>query len=569
MDRAEVVARLREIAALLELHGGDRFRVRAFARGARSLEATQESLDALIATGHLMDLPGIGVGLAKQITELHTTGCSELLATLRRGLPSGVLELSQVAGVGLHALREFFELGIDSVDALRQAALDGRLRDRKGFGEEREKKILEAIARYEGKRPKILLADGLRLAQSLVADLASIVDVETIDCAGALRRAVEVTDEVVLVVTSPSPAVATSRILALPRWARGERIGPTACRLRLADGKRVTIVCCHRSERAAVLVQQTGTDGHVEKLRRRALERSMVLGDQALRPLGAAPLKQQHEHELYSSLGLAFIPPEIREGGDEIEAAAAGPISLVEQDEIQGYVHCHSTWSDGQHSIEEMALAAAARGATFITITDHSHNAHYAGGLDVERLLRQWDEIDEVQERVGIRIFKGTEADILVDGAIDWPDRILERLDVLIVSIHNRYRQNEEAMTQRLLRAMRAPVFKIWGHPLGRLVMARPPIACRVEQVLDALATARGAIEINGDPRRLDLEPSWSREACRRGIPFVLSVDAHSTPELDNLQYAIGLARRAGLGPSDVLNTRDATTFGRLVRPMG
>ncbi|MDF2692804.1 MAG: hypothetical protein K0S65_1187, partial [Labilithrix sp.] len=224
-------------------------------------------------------------------------------------------------------------------------------------------------------------------------------------------------------------------------------------------------------------------------------------------------------------------------------------------------------WSDGKHGVEEMARAAEARGAKFITITDHSKSAHYAGGLDVDRLLRQWEEIDEVQERVGIRILKGTESDILADGALDWPDAILERFDVVIASIHNRYRQEEEAMTQRLLRAMRLPVFKIWGHPLGRLVTTRPPVPCRVEEVLDALAESPGAIEINGDPRRLDLEPCWARAARERGIRFVLSVDAHSTRELDNLRYAVGLARRAGLRRADVLNARGATAFERLVRP--
>jgi DNA polymerase (family 10) len=558
MDRAEVVATLREIAALLELQGGDRFRVKAFARGARALEASKESLDVLVSSGRLTDLPGIGFGLAKQITELHTTGNSELLATLRQGLPSGVLELSQVAGVGLHTLRRLAELGIDSVDDLRKAALEGRLRSVEGFGEKREAKILEAIGRYETKQPKLLLADGLRLADSISADLSTLGDSTSIDYAGALRRSLEVVDEVVLVVATPHPAEMTTRILALPRWARAEKIGETEARLRLPDGHRVTIVCCLPEERAAVLVLRTGSAEHVERLRRRALERHLVLAES----------RHEDERDLYASLGLAFVPPEIREGGDEIEAAAHGPIPLIEEGEIQGYVHCHSTWSDGKHSIEEMARAAAARGAKFITITDHSSNAHYAGGLDSDRLLRQWDEIDEVEERVGIRIFKGTEADILADGAIDWPERILERLDVLIVSIHNRYHQDEEAMTQRLLRAMRAPVFKIWGHPLGRLVLSRPPVPCRVTQVLDALASSRGAIEISGDPRRLDLEPAWSREARDRGIPFVLSVDAHSTRELDNLRYAIGLARRAGLRRDDVLNARDATTFGRLVRPV-
>lgn len=257
----------------------------------------------------------------------------------------------------------------------------------------------------------------------------------------------------------------------------------------------------------------------------------------------------------------AELADEIREG------TTVGDADLVARRDLRGFVHCHTTWSDGKDDIETMARAAKERGAEFITITDHSPNASYAGGLDLDRLRRQWDAIAAAEESVGIRILKGTEADILADGALDWPDAVLERLDVVIASVHNRYKQDEAAMTARLLRAMRHPVFKIWGHPLGRLVPSRPPIACRVEEILDALAASRGAIEINGDPHRLDLEPRWCREARARGLPFVLSVDAHSTRNLEYVDYAVGLARRAGLRRDDVLNTLPAGSFAEAVRP--
>lgn len=570
MDRSRIVALLREIAALLELHGGNKFKVRAFSRGARALEATREPIEKLIDERRLTDLPGIGIALAKQIEELHKTGTSELLATLREGLPSGVLELSQVGGIGLHALRVLSdELGISSIDDLRAAAEAGRLRSVKGFGEKKEAKILEAIKRYEAKGPQILLADGLRLGESLVDDLASVAGVERVDLAGSLRRSAEVSKDLDLVVTADRPDLAIAKIAKQPRFSSVERSAQTSCRLRLPDGTRIDVVACAPADRAATLVHETGARAHFEELQRRALERGFVLRADRIETESGAPVAIEDERELYARLGLSWIPPEVREGLGEIEEAEEHEIEVVDVSDIQGFVHCHSTWSDGRHGIEDMARAAEARGAKFITITDHSKTAHYAGGLDVDRLLRQWDEIDEVQERVGIRILKGTESDILADGALDWPDDILERLDVVIASIHNRYRQDEEAMTKRLLRAMRMPVFKIWGHPLGRLVTSRPPIACRVEEVLDALAESRGAIEINGDPRRLDLEPRWSRAARERGLPFVLSVDAHSMRELDNIRYAVGLARRAGLRRADVLNTQGPAAFARLVRPVG
>jgi DNA polymerase (family 10) len=277
------------------------------------------------------------------------------------------------------------------------------------------------------------------------------------------------------------------------------------------------------------------------------------------------------EKELYEALGLPFVPAEVREANVDDRDDYS---DLVTEADIQGFVHCHSTWSDGRHSIEQMVRAAAERGAKFITITDHSKTAHYAGGLDVDRLRRQWDEIDEVQDAVGnelgIRILKGTEADIVSDGAIDWPDHILEELDVVIASIHSRYKQDEDAMTARVLRALRYPIFKIWGHPLGRLVPSRKPIPLRIEEVLDALAESEGggAIEINGDPYRMDLEPKWCKEARARGLPFVLSVDAHSMPELRNVRIATALARRAGIRRGDVLNARAADAFAKAVSPI-
>jgi DNA polymerase (family X) len=239
----------------------------------------------------------------------------------------------------------------------------------------------------------------------------------------------------------------------------------------------------------------------------------------------------------------------------------------VQREDLTGFVHCHTTWSDGKNSVEEMARTAASLGARYLTITDHSASAHYAGGLDLDRLKRQWDEIAAVQERVSIKILRGTEADILADGALDWPDSILEELDIVIASIHQRYRQDEAKMTERVLRAIRHPIFKIWGHPMGRLVPSRPPIPLRVEEVLDALAEQRAAIEINGDPHRLDMEPAIARAARARKIPFVLSVDAHSTSNFEFIDYAVGLARRAGLRTTDVLTTLPAEEFAARVRP--
>ena len=575
-DRATIVAHLREIASLLELHGGNKFKSRAFARGARSLEATRRPIGELIAENALIELPGIGVALAKQIEELFRTGKSELLESLRSGLPSGVLELSQVGGIGLHALHALHEeLGIATIDDLRKAAEEGRLRGVKGFGEKKEQKVLEAIKKYETRGPTIMLADGLRLAEEVESELAAMPETTSVHLAGSLRRSVELSSDIDFVVEAKAPAEAITRIAKMPRVASVESRSDAECRLRLADGTRVDVLACTNQELPAALAHAIASPAHLARLMALASDHGLRLTRQGLfhRKNGHEKrLPLRDEAQLYAKLGLAWVPPEMREDIGEIElatelAAKGDAFDLVVQEDVRGFVHCHSTWSDGRHSVEQMALAAQERGASFITITDHSAAAHYAGGLDVERLKRQWDEIDEVQEKVKIKILRGTEADILADGAIDWPDAILERLDVVIASIHARFRQDEAKMTERVLRAMRHPVFKIWGHPMGRLVSSRPPIPLRVEEVLDALAESRGAIEISGDPHRLDMEPRLARLAKERGIPFVLSVDAHAMRELDNVRYAIGLARRAGVQRGEVLNARSAVAFAKAVKP--
>ncbi len=575
-DRATIVAHLREIAALLELHGSNKFKTRAFARGASALEATRRPVGELIAENALIELSGIGVALATQIEELFRTGKSGLLESLRGGLPSGVLELSQVAGIGLHALKTLHEeLGIATIDELRKAAEEGRLREAKGFGEKKEKKVLEAIKKYETRGPTIMLADGLRLAEEIESELAAMEETASVHLAGSLRRSVELSSDIDFVVEAKAPAEAIARIATMPRVASVETRSDTECRLRLADGTRVDVLACTSEELPAALAHGFSAPAHLDRLVALAGEHGMRFTAQGLFHGEKAHEKRvalRDEAQLYAKLGLAWVPPEMREDIGEIElatklAAQGDAFDLVVQEDVRGFVHCHSTWSDGRHSIEQMALAAQKRGAAFITITDHSAAAHYAGGLDVERLKRQWDEIDEVQEKVKIKILRGTEADILADGAIDWPDAILERLDVVIASIHARFRQDEAKMTERVLRAMRHPVFKIWGHPMGRLVSSRPPIPLRIEEVLDALAESRGAIEISGDPHRLDMEPKLARLAKERGIPFVLSVDAHAMRELDNVRYAIGLARRAGVQRQEVLNARSAAAFARAVKP--
>jgi DNA polymerase (family 10) len=329
-------------------------------------------------------------------------------------------------------------------------------------------------------------------------------------------------------------------------------------RLKLADGHQVSLHTAPPERWGVTLVRATGAEAHWQKLAARAAARGIDL----------AKVDAADEGALYAALDLPYLPPEIRDGDDELDAADLGALGeLVDYNDVRGAVHCHTTYSDGKNTVEQMAQGALELGFDYITITDHSSAAHYAGGLTLERLRQQWAEIDEVQEKVGIRIFKGTEADILADGALDWPDEVLEQLDVVIASVHQRHKLDEDEMTRRLVRAMRAPVFKIWGHALGRMLGSREPFACRVDEVLDAIAASPAAIEINGDPHRLDIEPRWARRASDRGIRFVLSSDAHSVGALGAVEYAVGMARRARLRSDEVLNTMTPDAFARAVKP--
>jgi len=346
------------------------------------------------------------------------------------------------------------------------------------------------------------------------------------------------------------------------------RIEPERGRAHLSEALKLQLHAANADSWGNAVVLATGNDGHLHALGVRAAERGFALWGW---PGGAGDTRVfATESELYAALGLAFIPPELRQGRDELSPAVQADLDqLISEPDIRGLVHCHTSYSDGKNSVAEMAAAAQALGMQYLTITDHSPSAHYAHGVSLDRLKQQWDEIARAQESSAIRILRGTESDILADGNLDYPDSVIEGFDVVIASIHARHRMDRAAMTRRLTRAMSLPIFKIWGHGLGRILNHRAAIDCDVPAVLDALASSRGAIELNSDPHRLDLPPEWIPAARERKIPFVISVDAHSTRGLAVSRYGAMMARRGGLRRSEVLNTESADRFAALVRPTG
>ncbi len=571
LDRLAIARRLHEMARLLDLAGEQPFKVRAYDRAARALERLGGDLSPLVDEGRLTELRGVGPRLAAVIAELYRTGTSPSLETLHRRLPAGAAELSRIPELSLERIELLnSSMGIETVAQLEEACEQGRLRTIKGIGPKIEQRILDRIRRLESPR-RILLPEASEMAEEMLEHLGKAPGAASADVAGDLRRAAETLDSLTFVLATTKPKAAMEHVRRAPLALSAEVDGTNVHGV-LVDGVPFEVHVVSPRSHAAQMLFATGALAHVAELQRIAGRRRLRLAPSGLSRLGEhGRLPIEDEAAIYQQLGLPFIAPELREDAGEIEAALAGrlPADLVALEDVRGLIHCHTVYSDGVHTIEQMARAADALGMAYLTITDHSRSAGYAGGLSVDRLAEQWDEMARVQESVAVRLLRGSEVDILADGALDYPDAVLEQLDVVIASVHQRFRLDAAHMTSRITRAMAHPCFKIWGHALGRLLLSRTPIECDVEAILDVIAASRAAIEINGDPRRLDLAPPWVRRARERGIRFVISTDAHSMADYGNLRYGVAMARRGWVGCGEVLNTLDARAFARAVAPAG
>jgi DNA polymerase (family 10) len=585
LDKFAIAAALQEIAQLMELRGGQsRFKAKAYNAGARSIQAVAD-LDRLVLEDQLTTLPRIGGALASQIKQLYLTGESSVLNDLRKEFPAGIVQLSMVPGLSLTKIKQLHEeLGINSVEELKAAAEAGQLRNLKGFGAKTEQRLLEQISQPKEKaRQRLHLHHALNTAERVIEYMKTNRGLINISFAGSLRRWVETVGTIEIVASGKKPDALVEHFLRLPLILSSERNGDNSCIAYLADSAIVSFTAVTPAEFPVVLFSRTGSEAHVDKVTKLITGTADVSpathGGARLATRQAGRLRSQirsqqnrmprSEEELYERAGMQFVPPELREDQGEIEGAIDGklPHDLLTLADIKGMVHCHTTYSDGKHTLEQMVGAAEEMGMKYITITDHSPTAFYAGGLKVEELYRQWDEIDELQSKTKIKILRGTESDILANGGLDYPDRILEQMDCIVASVHARYKMDSRKMTERIVNAMRQPVFKIWGHALGRLIQRRPPFECDIERILDVIAESKAAIEINGDPYRLDLEPRWVREARKRKIKFVISVDAHSMGALNNVKFGVAMARRGWVTRREVLNALPLAPFRKAVHP--
>ncbi len=478
MEPATIAAQLREISVYFELEG-DKHRAIAYERAAKSIEAAN-GLHRLIEEGRLEELPGIGPSIARVVGDLARRGNTTVLERLRAAWPAVIVEIAQLPKVGaLKARKLHHAFAPPDLEAIAEACRAGRVREIAGFGAVSEQNILRAIEERRLRGTRILLVDASEHARSLALHLRGSDAALRVEIAGPVRRAVEIVDLLAFAVATEAPDAILERLARFPLVTSIDRSASPVV-AHLAGGMRAEVYVVPPLRFGWAFVRATGSPEHLAGVRARAADRGLDLDR----------LDARDEELVYRAVALPWLPPEVRDGTDELAAGAAGEDyhDLIREDDLTCAVHCHTTYSDGRNTIAEMALAAAERGFAAITITDHSANAGYAGGLTADRLRAQHAEIAELQPTAPVRIFHGTEADILADGTLDVPPDVLGELDLVIASVHQRYKLDEDAMTARLVAAMRQPHFKIWGHALGRLVMRRDPIPVRLDEVLDAAA---------------------------------------------------------------------------------
>ena len=564
MDKKAVAQVLEQIAAFLELKAENPFRIRAFRTAARAVGGFPGDLRDGIDDGSLAATKGVGPATLQIVAEIVATGRASLLEELREQIPPGLVEMLAISGLGVAKIRQIHEvLDIDSVPELEAAALDGRLARLPRFGPKTSENILKGIAFLRQASAYRLSHHAADEAEGLRAALERLPGVLQAVVAGEVRRRVEVVRDIVIVIVAEvAPAELFRRLSQLPGIHEFAGQDDRRMTLRFAGGASAQIVVTTPVNTGAVLVQATGSESHLRELAAHAASRDFTLTGAALWR-GSEFVATPDEAAFYATLGLDCIPPELREGQGEIEAAEHHALPrLLERGDLRGFLHCHTRYSDGSNSVEELALACRAAGYEYVGITDHSQAAAYAGGLKPDDLARQSDEIDEVNARLdGIRVLKSVEADILQDGRIDFDEAVLARLDFVIASVHSRFNMGEREMTARMLAAMDNPHLTIIGHPTGRLLLSRDPYGLDLEAVIDKAAATGVALEINADPHRLDLDWRVLRRARERGAAISIGADAHSVAGIANVEYGVGMARKGWLGPDDILNTLPGEIF--------
>ena len=562
-DNKEISELFDEAADLLSLHNENPFRIRAYRNAARSLRDLDQPLKSLAAdpTYKLTDIPGIGKDLAAKIKEILSTGEFKLLSQLRQQIPTGTRDLLQVPGIGPKKARQLErELGIHSLEELRAATEAHQLANVKGFGTKTEANILTSLTQTEAASGRMLLDEASDLATRLTSYLAITKGKSKLEVAGSYRRSRETVGDLDLVAYCDDATELMDRLQNFDDQATVLGRGATKMSVRLASGRQVDLRVVPRESFGAALLYFTGSKSHNIELRKRAQNLGLKLNEYGLFD-GAFARAGSTEEEVYATLGLAWIPPELREGDSEIELAANGRLpQLVEIHDIRGDLHVHTNATDGRHSLLEMITGAQRLHYQYVAITDHSQRVTVAKGLDEFQLQEQWSNINNLRDQFpDIQILRGVELDILEDGALDLPKETLKEADWVIAAIHYGLKQSPKVITKRLTRAIQSGLVHAIAHPTGRLIGKRSAYDFDWTEVCKAAADYACALEINGQPLRLDLNEQALSRAMSYPVNFVVNSDAHSMNELNFMKFAVSQARRGGLAAPNILNSRDVS----------
>ncbi len=564
MTNIELARTLARIGVMLDIDGGNSFRVRAYKEGARVVENLAEPVAGLVdEPGALEALPGIGKGIAQHLRDLVATGTTPLLDELGARYPAEVVGFTELQGLGPKRVKTLYdELRVRSRADLEAAAKAGRLRDLPGFGEKVEQNVLKALATASQWSGRMLLAEAWPHAQALAERIAALPGVERAELAGSFRRRKETVGDLDLLVSGGDPEAVMRAFTKHTSVADVLGHGETKSSVRLAAGIQADLRLVPEASFGAALLYFTGSKEHNIELRKLAIEKGMSLNEYGLTK-GERTVAARSEEDVFRALGLDWVPPELRESHGEIALAREGGLPrLLELEDLRADLHMHTTRSDGRDTVDAMVEAAIARGYEYVAITEHSKALAMANGFDAARVRKSVGEIEAARRRhPGIPILHGLEVDILADGELDLDDETLALLDWVIVSIHSRFEQPPAVATARALRAVSHPLVHAFGHPTGRMIGSREPVAFDVEQVAEAAAANGVALEINASPERLDLSDVNARLALAKGCRFVVDTDAHAVGQLDQIRFGVFQARRAGLTKADVWNTRGFEAF--------
>ncbi|MGE4356961.1 MAG: DNA polymerase/3'-5' exonuclease PolX [Candidatus Omnitrophota bacterium] len=559
MKNYQIAQIFNQYADLLEIKNDNPFKIRAYRRASQNLEGLTEDIEKLTRENRLQEIPGIGKDLAEKIKEFVNKGKISSFEELRKTVPEGVLKMLEIPGVGPKTAKMFYEkLGIKSIEELEKLAREHKLSGLPGLKDKTEENILKGIELIKNKRKRMLLGNALPLADSIIASLKNLKEVKRITYAGSLRRMKETIRDIDILITSTHPEKVMGYFVKLPQVKEVLAKGSTKSSILTHEGIQVDLRVVEPDNFGSCLLYFTGSKQHNIHLRTLAQKMGFKVSEYGVfeERTNRNLARGKEEAEIYKILGLSYIPPELREDLGEIEAAQKGELpQLVELKDIKGDLHVHSDWSDGAHSLEELAEEGIRRGYEYLAITDHSQSLGIARGLNEERLLQQIKEIKKINQKLkNFRLLCGTEVDIRKDGSLDLDSKVLEKMDIVVAALHTGFRQSKEELTKRVIRAFESGLVDIFAHPSGRLLGEREAYELDYEAIFKVAKEKKVCLEINSYPQRLDLTDINSRSAKNYGITLAINTDTHNIGQLDYLRLGIAVARRGWLEKRDILN---------------